>query len=85
MTFEQYKEEERSMSFQSSALDIRYDAPAVWSIPDDHFVSHVEVVLFDGRTVVFEREGANGLVSLSLDQATGTAILAHDLDLDELN
>ena len=85
MTIEQYKEEERNISFQSDSMDIRYDEPAVWSVPDDHLFSHLELVLFDGRTVIFEREEADRFIRFSLDQATGTIVLSHNLDLSELN
>ncbi len=85
MTFQQYKEEEQINSFNTEELNVSYDSPISWNIPSGKYFDRLELSLFDGRKIILESESSTNLVKFSLDQASGTVVVSHNLKVDTLN
>ena len=85
MGFIQYKEVERVIAHQTDPMPLTYDKPLAWDIPEGKTFSRIEAQLFDGRTVMYEQGTKGPILKFSLDAASRTIMISHNLDLDELN
>lgn len=85
VNFSQYREEDETEVSNLAPQKFKYDSPATWTIPDGKTFDRIELLLFDGRELVYEKEESNQLLSLSVDPDSNTVILQQNLAIDELN
>lgn len=82
--FSQYKLEEQIVEHKSKLLEIAYDKPLTWSIPQNTIFDRIELDLFDGRKVVYEAENETNLLNVSIDSASKSVLVTHNLKTNEL-
>lgn len=85
MSFQQYREEDKTEVSELAAKELQYDSPVTWNIPNGKTFDRIELTLFNDRKVIYEKEVSNQILSLSVDPDSKTVILGQNLEIDELN